>query len=364
MSPPPLRRIGISLGNIGALHDGLGEFALQIGRRVAAAAPLWRERDGVAMDFHLRPQFTGLFGQDVGYLPVSRWHRLRHVQAQSYALWHSLHQVNKNLAPTSCRPGGGIRMQTVHDLNYVHGPRTFLAWRAHRRALAMARRTDAMTAISHHTAHDVRQYLGWTGDITVIHNGARSLVGSPQEPLTGWPAQSPKPFLFHLSRMSPSKNPQAIIQLARAWPDMSFVLCGPPSDEARHLHATVHLPNLQFHLGITDAQKTWAYAHCSGFLFPSLTEGFGLPPIEAMHFGKPVFLSRLTSLPEIGGAAADYFDNFDPAAMKAVVLHGLARAQAPGGVEAIRQHAAQFNWDTAAGSYLALYRQLLLLPPG
>ncbi len=364
MSPSHPRRIGISLGNIGALHDGLGEFALQIGRRVAAAAPLWRERDGVAVDFHLRAKFSGLFGADVGYLPVSRWHRLRHVQAEPYALWHSLHQVNKNRAPTSCGPGGGIRVQTVHDLNYLYGPRSFTAWRQHRRALAMARRTDVMTAISHHTASDVRQHLGWAGDITVIHNGARSLVGAPQEPLTGWPATDPKPFLFHLSRMSASKNPQAIIDLARVWPDKSFVLCGPPSDEAQHLRATVHLPNLQFHLGITDPQKAWAYAHCTGFLFPSLTEGFGLPPIEAMHFGKPVFLSRLTSLPEVGGEAAVYFDNFDPAAMKAVVEHGLARAREPGRADAIRQHAAQFNWDRTADAYLALYRRLLQLPPG
>lgn len=364
MSSAPPRRIGISLGNIGALHDGLGEFALQIGQRVAAVAGLWRERDGVALAFHLRPKFSGLFGPDVDYLPVNRWQRLRHVQPLPYALWHSLHQVNKTLPPTSCGPGGGLRVQTVHDLNYLYGPQTFRTRWQHRRALQMARRTDVMTAISRHTANDVRQHLGWAGDITVIPNGARSLVGAPQEPLAGWPAQGARPFLFHLSRMSASKNPQALINLARAWPEMTFVLCGPPSDEARHLQATVQLPNLQFHLGISDAQKAWAYAHCAGFLFPSLTEGFGLPPIEAMHFGKPVFLSRLTSLPEVGGDAADYFDSFDPAAMKAVVQAGLARAQAPGRAEAVRRHAAQFNWDRAASAYLALYRRLLQLPPG
>jgi glycosyltransferase involved in cell wall biosynthesis len=253
-------------------------------------------------------------------------------------------------------------VQTVHDLNYLYGPQDFAAWRQHRRAQAMARRTDAMTAISHHTARDVRQHLGWAGEITVIPNGARSLVGAEQVPLPGWPAEGAKPFLFHLSRMSASKNPQALVALARAWPDMLFVFCGPPSDEAQHLRATVQLPNLQFHLGISDAQKAWAYAHCAGFLFPSLTEGFGLPPIEAMHFGKPVFLSRLTSLPEVGGRAADYFDSFDTDTMKAVVQQGLRRAQAPGHAEAVRQHAAQFNWDRAAKAYLALYRRLLQLP--
>jgi hypothetical protein len=145
----------------------------------------------------------GLFGADVGYLPVSRWHRLRHVQPLPYALWHSLHQVNKNRAPTSCGPGGGVRVQTVHDLNYLYGPRSWAAWRQHRRALAIARRTDVMTAISQHTAQDVRRHLGWAGDINVIPNGARSLVGAAQEPLAGWPASGAKPFLKILCAMGP-----------------------------------------------------------------------------------------------------------------------------------------------------------------
>ena len=164
--------------------------------------------------------------------------------------------------------------------------------------------------------------------------------------------------------MSPSKNPQAIIELARIWPQMQFVLCGPPSDDAKRLRSTVQLPNLQFHLGITDAHKAWAYAHCAGFLFPSLAEGFGLPPIEAMHFGKPVFLARRTCLPEIGGSAADYFDSFEPQAMQQVVQQGLLRSLQTGRALAVQQHAAQFDWDRAASAYLALYRRLLKLPPG
>jgi glycosyltransferase involved in cell wall biosynthesis len=121
---------------------------------------------------------------------------------------------------------------------------------------------------------------------------------------------------------------------------------------------------VQFHLGITEAQKAWAYAHCTGFLFPSLAEGFGLPPIEAMHFGKPVFLANRTSLPEIGGSAAEYFDSFEPESMRQVVERGLARHRESGRAEALRAHAAQFDWDRAAAQYMALYRRLLRLPPG
>jgi glycosyltransferase involved in cell wall biosynthesis len=173
-----------------------------------------------------------------------------------------------------------------------------------------------------------------------------------------------RPFLFHLSRMSPSKNPKALIGLAAHWPDMTFVLCGPQSHEVRQLRDSVRLPNVQFHLGINDAHKAWAYAQCSGFLFPSLTEGFGLPPIEAMHFGKPTFLARRSCLPEIGGDAAEYFDDFQPSAMRRVVEQGLLRHERENRAAVVQAHAAQFDWDVCARRYLDLYRRLLRLPPG
>lgn len=353
-TPPAARRILISLGNIGALHDGLGEFSYQVGSRVAAQAQAWREAHGIQFVFHTREKFFGLFGADVGYLPINRWQRWRHVQDQPVALWHSLHQLNKTRPPE----GAGPRVVTVHDLNFRHGRNAFSVWRHQRRSMALLGRCDEVVAISQHTADDVRQHLHWAGPLHVIYNGARSFLASPKQPLAGWAATPERPFLFHLSRMSPSKNPQAIIELARAWPDMLFVLCGPPGDDSKALRAAVNLPNVQFHLGISEAQKAWAYAHCSGFLFPSLTEGFGLPPIEAMHFGKPVFLARRSCLPEIGGTAAFYFDSFDGLAMKRVVQQGLAQPLPAAQVQA---HAAQFDWDRCAQNYLALYRRLLRL---
>ncbi|MEO5734402.1 MAG: glycosyltransferase family 1 protein [Rubrivivax sp.] len=355
---PPTTHIGISLGSIASLQDGLGEFALQMGQRIGERAADWQRQHGVRFTFHTRAKLAGLFGPDVDYVPVTRWQRTLHAQPRRYALWHSLHQLNKTQPPR----GTGVRLLTVHDLNYLYGRNAFSTWRHHRRTLALMGRTDAVVAISHHTANDVRHRLGWTGPLEVIHNGARSFVETPQVPLDGWSAAASRPFLFHLSRMSPSKNPAALMALAQAWPAMQFVLCGPTGDDSRRLRDSVSLPNVQFHLGISDAQKAWAYAHCSGFLFPSLTEGFGLPPIEAMHFGKPVFLSRRTSLPEIGGDVAHYFDDFEPASMRAVIERGLAGADEPGRSEAVRSHAAQFSWERAAGSYMACYRRLLGLP--
>lgn len=353
--PPARHEVLISFGRSAPGDGGIFEFSSQLAARIARAAPRWREQLGVGFGFHLREELHGRFGDAVGYRPLERLQRWWHRSERPVALWHSTHQMNKFRPPAGCQR----RLVTVHDLNYLYGRPALSVWRHDRRLRALLSRTDAVATVSAHSGTDVRRHLGWAGPLEVIHNGARNLSADPQQPLF----EPTRPFLLHLSRMSPSKNPQALLALAAAWPEMDFVFCGPPSDDAKALAAQPQPANVRFFLGIDEAQKTWAYAHCAGFLFPSLTEGFGLPPIEAMHFGKPVFLARRTCLPEIGGDAADYFDDFAPAAMRAIVEQGLARDAAdPGRAAFVRAHAARFDWDTAAARYLALYARLLGLP--
>src|SRR5258708_8638554 len=109
---------------------------------------------------------------------------------------------------------------------------------------------------------------------------------------------------------------------------------------------------------ITEAEKAWDLRNCMALAFPSVAEGFGLPVIEAMYYGKPVFLSDQTSLPEIGGSEAYYFTDFDPAAMQEVFSQGMTDYQRPGKAEKIRQRALSFSWDQAAQGYLNVYRKL------
>ena len=136
---PARHEVLISLGRSGPGDGGIFEFSSQLARRIAAAAPLWREAHGVEFSFHLRPELQGEFGDDVGYLEVNRWQRLRHRQPQRYVLWHSLHQLNKTRPPTGCGP----RVVTFHDLNYLYGRNAFSTWRHHRRTLARVRASVA-----------------------------------------------------------------------------------------------------------------------------------------------------------------------------------------------------------------------------
>lgn len=351
---PAQHEVLISLGRSTPGDGGIFEFSSQLAQRIAQVAPVWREKLSVGFTFHLRPELQGRFGDAVGYLPLRRTDRWWLDAGRPISLWHSVHQMNKSRPPRGCRQ----RLLTIHDLNYLYGRPPFSVWRHNRQLLAMLGRTEHVTAVSHHTAADVRRVLDWRGSLDVIHNGARNLSGDEQQPLF----EPDRPFLFHLSRMSPSKNPQALLAMAAIWPEMDFVFCGPHSGDAQALAAAPKPSNVRFFLGISDAQKTWAYARCAGFLFPSLAEGFGLPPIEAMHFGRPVFLARRTCLPEIGGEAAHYFDDFDPWSMRRTVERGLAAGSDPVQIDAVRAHAAQFDWDRSASRYLDIYRRLLNLP--
>lgn len=355
---PTTRHVIVSLGGMGGLNDGLGEFALQMGEHINRHAPRWRSVHGVRFSFHLREHLVGRFGDQVGYIPATRSQQWFPVDAPC-ELWHSLHQMNRMKPPRAAPLRTVARLLTVHDLNYVYKSSAFSRWRDHRRAMALLAHTDHIVAISRYSADDVRRHWHWQGPLDIIVRGPRELIDIAPEPLPGIGA---RPFLFHLSRFAPSKNPQAMLGLAAAWPEMDFLFCGPANEHLQALAQENRLPNVHVQMAISDAQKSWAYAHCAGFIFPSFSEGFGLPPVEAMQFGKPVFLSRLTSLPEVGGDAAYYFDDFAPAPMRAVVEDGLRRGADPARIEAVKAHARSFSREAAADAYLALYAKLLGLP--
>jgi glycosyltransferase involved in cell wall biosynthesis len=350
--------IGIGFGRVRHWHDGLGEFSRQLGLALAREAPRLRERHGIALHFHLPERWHGDFGSDVAYLAAGTAQRWLHLRPRRFDLWHSLHQFNRLKAPLGTRH----RVETVHDLNFLHTKQGAKRAR-YRQALAhRLQDRDAVATISAYAASDLREQLPTLrAPVSVIHNGVTDLSAAPRRPIAG--LDDGTPFLLHVSRMAPTKNIAALLGLAQAWPAQRIALAGADSPYTRQVERDVAqrgLANVRIVLDLDEAQKAWAYAHCEGFLFPSLAEGFGLPPLEAMCFGKPAFLSRRTSLPEVGGDAACYFDDaFEPQAMRALVEKGLRAAADPAVRARIAAHARSFTWERCADGYLALYGRVL-----
>lgn len=352
---PSIRNLGISFGDIRHFHDGLGEFSRQFGLHVAACAKRWREEAHVQVYLHLPERWHGLFGEEVRYLPTLKSQRILHRTDVRFEVWHQLHQHIRFRAPLGTRHC----IVTLHDLNAAYSKHGFSRWRALNKQVRLLRRADEIICISDHVLADLRRLTRLQTPASRIHNGVHSLVDMPAHPVASC---TDRAFLLHLGRMTPNKNVGCLMDLAAHWPEKQFVFAGPRSgytEGYRNQAESRQLPNVQFFFDVSEAQKAWLFAQCEGLLMPSLTEGFGLPVIEAMYFGKPVFLSRLTSLPEVGGEVATYFDDFTPASMQQTIVSGLTRMQTRSHADRIRSWAQQFTWQRCLGNYATHYGQAL-----
>lgn len=345
----------VSLGDIHHFQDGTGEFSLQFVKKLISNLDLLNSR-GVDVFLHLPVKYIGYFGDDVKYIPYSKKQRYGLFPLKKFSIWHHLNQ-HINVRPPFLSEN---KIITVFDLNYFYLRQKIEFSRAHKKHIRRFGYSDRLVAISDYVKTDILDKIRYDKPIDVIKCGVRSLIDMDMVPLDGNKIKSD--FIFHLSRMAPSKNVEAIVSMAGKMPDEFFVLAGPQSadvDRIRKIIADSGLRNIVIYTNITDSQKAWCMANCKAFIFPSLTEGFGLPPVEAMYFGKPVFLSNLTVLPEIGGDAAYYFENFDPENMRNVFLKGMLDYISCNRKEKIMAHANLFSWDAAFDSYLKLYFDLL-----
>jgi glycosyltransferase involved in cell wall biosynthesis len=221
---------------------------------------------------------------------------------------------------------------------------------------------DHIVAISHYVAAQVVQYFPEAeGKISVIYNGADKLppVEAGYEPVY----RPPNPFLFTIGVLSPRKNFHVLPALLEN-NNLELVVAGIVKEDYRDKvleEAKLYncLDRVKIIGTISDQDKAFYYQNCQALVFPSLAEGFGLPVIEAMYFGKQVFLSRLTSLPEIGGEEAFYFDNFEPRHMQDVFAKGMKTSQDPTKRLRLQERAKGFSWNNAASSYLKLYKEVL-----
>jgi glycosyltransferase involved in cell wall biosynthesis len=251
---------------------------------------------------------------------------------------------------------------TIHDMNKVHlkfsKPHRIKAYIEKLRK--RIEQVDKVVAISKFVANDVLYYFPEAANkLQVIYNGAEKLV----LPLNHQPAFNPqKPFLFTIGLLSVQKGFHLLPALLKD-NDFDLVIAGIETPHKQTIIKEAEKYNClnRVHITgpVTDNDKAWYYKNCSAFVFPSIAEGFGLPVIEAMYFGKPVFLSKFTSLPEVGGNAAYYFDNFEPNHMQNVFANGMKDFKKRDREQEIIMQAENFSWDRAAIQYLDLYRECL-----
>lgn len=278
---------------------------------------------------------------------------------KKYDVWHSLNQCIK-IEPVQ-KPGKYIT--TVHDVNFMEGVRGKSDLRRTNVFLKKLKRTDLIVYISEYAKMQTHQYFDTSGiEERIIYNGnpiTEFLNTENYRPEYGLD----RPFFYSIGAFIPKKNFESLIMMINELPDYNLIISGSNENtygnKIKNLIKELKLEKRVFLTGrVSETEKQFYLKNCDAFFFPSVGEGFGLPPIEAMRFGKPVFLANRTSLPEVGGEIAFYWDNFDPIEMKEKLIDGLNKfSEKPDWYrEKLIERAKIFNWINAAEAYLECYR--------
>ena len=349
----PKARVLIDVERLRQPNSGLGQVSLHLGTEFLA-----HPSDAWEPVFLIPENRRGIYGQDIAFEAPSRRRRYLPNLAPRYDLWHILHQ-DASYLPGAATP----YVLTINDLNFLGEKSPPKAAKRLRKVQKLVDGATAITVISNYTETVVREHLEF-GDtpIEVVYLGLCSDPGAAQTRPAFAPDTS---FLFTLGVVRRKKNFHVLVDMLALLDGLSLIIAGNTqdayADEIREQAQALGIGERVIIAGeIDDSHKIWLFDNCEAFVFPSLYEGFGLPVLEAMSFGKPTFSSALSSLPEVGGDDVFYWDNFEPQHMAEVFRSGLSQFHEDGQrASRLRARADEFTWRNTAHQYAQLYERIL-----
>ena len=253
----------------------------------------------------------------------------------------------------TARRGGIRQVVSILDLNFLVEPASYDPWfraYASRMFARAAREADVITTISAYSRSQLCEHLGVDEDrVRVVYPGL-----TPPPAVPGAPPLD-RPYALALGPTEPHKN---IGLLLDAWgvlnaTDLVLVIAGKPGRAHAALEARASALGQRVlitgQLDTLDLER-W-FRGASVFLFPSLAEGFGYPPLEAMARGVPVISSNAASMPEVLGDAALYHDPDDPDELvRSVELLAANRELRNAQIARGLAQAARYPWPKTAAS--------------
>ncbi|MFA5754599.1 MAG: glycosyltransferase family 1 protein [Patescibacteria group bacterium] len=388
-------RIGIDARFYGPIGKGLGRYTQEVVDNIMKITSA-SESAGFNYVVFLSPENFDEFNDESGQvkkvkLPC-RWYSLKEQLVMPFYLWREkldlIHFPHFNVPILT--PGRFV--VTIHDLILTHFPtlrattRSRLVYRlkdwSYRLVIFCAlKRARQVITVSDFTKQDiVNKFKIPAAKITVTYEGVANLNKGRdslfiakldnQEILQRY--HIPGNFLLYVGNAYPHKNLDQLLRvfgrLRASHPDLRLVLVGKSDyfyEQVKKIASSLNLwqeHNLNspviFAGYVPDAQLEILYTEAKAYVFPSLYEGFGLPPLEAMANGCPVVSSNRASLPEILGEAADYFDPENEGDMLDKISRILK--DEPWREELKRRGARQakkYNWWECAHQTLAIYQQ-------
>ena len=217
---------------------------------------------------------------------------------------------------------------------------------------------------SEYVKNDLINLVGINKDKVIVTYEAADAILDKAEPVLELDG---KKFIMYVGRPTPHKNLNRLIEafsiLKKHQPDLVLALAGKKDFNYQQIENSVKekkLKDIIFTDFISEGQLKWMYQHCQAYVFPSLSEGFGLPGLEAMQHGAPVVSSNLTCLPEIYGESAYYFNPLNVVemadAINEVLNNKTLRDQL---IKNGSKRVSDFSWQKMAKQTLAIYEEAL-----
>ncbi|MAT38933.1 MAG: hypothetical protein CL946_04945 [Ectothiorhodospiraceae bacterium] len=231
------------------------------------------------------------------------------------------------------------------------------------------KRSRSVITVSEFSKQEMNRFFGGLTDrVEVIH----SAPYHPEKRPAGEaevPNIEPRSYFLYVGRQEPYKGIRELIEsFKRVYHDVServpFLVITGEVDERYQWDRVVQESGMEGRVRFTGyvsrEQLTWLYTNASAFVFPSLYEGFGFPPLDAMAFGLPVACSNRASLPEVAGEAARMFDpgsneSIDEA-LKDIALNDTLRAEL---IVKGENRLRVFSWQATAEKTMNVYRKAI-----
>jgi glycosyltransferase involved in cell wall biosynthesis len=253
------------------------------------------------------------------------------VRRERVDLFHAPHYVLPALTP-------GPTVVTIHDCIHLMFPE----YLKHRLGYAYARaslwtaahKSDRIFTVSEQSKRDILRFFRVPPEKIVVTSNAideRFSVPPSEEVVrqTRERYQLGHPYILYVGNIRPHKNLERLIEAfdqvrSQGRSELELLIIGDEISKLQSLRRAVHKHNLhryvRFHGYVPADTLSVLYRLASVFVFPSLYEGFGLPPLEAMASGTPVVTSNVSSLPEVVGDAAVLVDPYSAGAIAAGIL--------------------------------------------
>lgn len=262
---------------------------------------------------------------------------------------------------------------TIHDLSFLHFPHNFRAGRRLYLRLFTkwsVRRARRVIAPSESTRRDILDRYGVPADrVDRIYYGLDPIFRPlPLDQVAEFRARQglPDQFLLFVGTLEPRKNVTRLIEAYARLPQSRppLYIVGGKGWLYDEVFASVEVLGLggsvRFAGHVPGQELPWWYNAAELFVYPSLYEGFGLPPLEAMACGTPVITSGVSSLPEVVGSAGITVDPLDVDALTGAMARVLADAEQRRMMQtAGLAQARTFSWQSAARHTVSSYRQAL-----